>query len=53
MKFDVGGNATYCYTNNREIDPLKKASYHSRCRYGSHGMDTFAARHFARHGPAT
>ena len=50
MKFDVGGNATYCYTNNREIDPAKESVVFIHGAGMDHTVWTLAARHFARHG---
>ena len=50
MKLDVNGTETYCYTNNRTIDPDKESVVFIHGSGLDHTVWTLAARHFARHG---
>ncbi|MEP5567604.1 MAG: alpha/beta hydrolase [Halioglobus sp.] len=49
MKFDVNGDRSYCYTNNREIDPAKDTVVFIHGSGMDHTVWTLASRHFARH----
>lgn len=50
MKLDVGGQKTYCYTNNRDIDQAKDSIVFLHGAGMDHTVWTLPARHFARHG---
>ena len=50
MKLDVNGTETYCYTNNRTIDPGRESVVFIHGSGLDHTVWTLAARHFARHG---
>lgn len=50
MKFQVEGSDTYCYTNNRPIDPNHETVVFVHGAGLDHTVWTLFARHFARHG---
>ena len=50
MKTDVNSDSSYCYTNNREIDPNKETVVFIHGSGMDHTVWTLASRHFARHG---
>ena len=50
MRLDVNGDTSYCYTNNREIDPHKETVVFIHGSGMDHTVWTLASRHFARHG---
>ena len=50
MKLDVRGQGTYCYTNNRNIDPSLDSIVFLHGAGMDHTVWTLPARHFARHG---
>jgi len=50
MRTDVNSDSTYCYTNNREIDPNKETVVFIHGSGMDHTVWTLASRHFARHG---
>lgn len=50
MKLDVQGQLSYCYTNNREIDPNRQSIVFVHGAGMDHTVWTLFARHFARHG---
>ena len=50
MRLAVNGDTSYCYTNNREIDPLKETVVFIHGSGMDHTVWTLASRHFARHG---
>lgn len=50
MKLQLNGEAVYCYTNNREIDPQKESIVFLHGAGMDHSVWTLVARHFARHG---
>ena len=50
MIIDVLGNATYCYTNSRDIDPDRDSVVFIHGAGMDHTVWTMFARHFARHG---
>jgi pimeloyl-ACP methyl ester carboxylesterase len=50
MKIEVNGELSYCYTNNREIDPAKESVVFIHGSGMEHSVWTLASRHFARHG---
>jgi pimeloyl-ACP methyl ester carboxylesterase len=50
MKVEVNGELSYCYTNNRDIDPAKESVVFIHGSGLEHSVWTMASRHFARHG---
>src|SRR5210317_1436416 len=50
MIIDVLGDATYCYTNSRDIDPERDSVVFIHGAGMDHTVWTMFARHFARHG---
>jgi pimeloyl-ACP methyl ester carboxylesterase len=50
MMIEVEGASTYCYTNNRDIDPTKETVVFVHGSGMNHVVWTLASRHFARHG---
>ncbi len=50
MKLTIGEQSSYCYTNNRSIDPDKPSVVFIHGAGLDHTVWTLAARHFARHG---
>jgi pimeloyl-ACP methyl ester carboxylesterase len=50
MKLEVCGQSTYCYTNNRDIDPHKDSIVFIHGAGMDHTVWTLFSRHFARHG---
>jgi pimeloyl-ACP methyl ester carboxylesterase len=50
MKVEVGGQSTYCYTNNRDLDPARDSIVFVHGAGMDHTVWTLFCRHFARHG---
>jgi pimeloyl-ACP methyl ester carboxylesterase len=50
MEIEVNGERSYCYTNNRDIEPTKESVVFIHGSGLEHSVWTLASRHFARHG---
>ncbi|MEJ2530448.1 MAG: alpha/beta hydrolase [Halioglobus sp.] len=50
MKLEVGGQAAYCYTHYRDMDPARDSVLFIHGAGMDHTVWTLLARHFARHG---
>lgn len=50
MNIEVEGESTYCYTNNRDLDPDKDSLVFVHGAGMDHTVWTLFCRHFARHG---